>query len=68
MRHTEGGVELDMHEYVSNSFGTINGGMLGLLVTAAEDATGGVGSDLTLRYVGQTKVGPGARPSHGDPA
>ena len=59
MRHTEGGAVLDMHEYVSNSFGTINGGVLGFLVTAAaEDATGGVGSDVTLRYVGQTKVGP----------
>jgi len=59
LRHTEGGVELDRHEYVFNSFGTINGGVLGFLVTAAaEDATGMIGSDLTLRYLGQTKVGP----------
>jgi acyl-coenzyme A thioesterase PaaI-like protein len=59
LRVTGDGVELDRHDYVRNSFGTINGGVMGLLVTAAaEAATGGVGSDLTLRYHGQTKVGP----------
>lgn len=53
------GVELDNIDYVRNSFGTINGGVLGFLVSAAaEAATGQVATDLTLRYSGQTKVGP----------
>lgn len=59
MRPIDGGVELDKHPYVGNSFGTINGGVLGFLVTAAaERVAGGVGTGLTLRYHGQTKAGP----------
>lgn len=55
-----GGVELARSDYVRNSFGTINGGVMGFLVCAAaeEAAPGFVASDLLLRYVGQTKVGP----------
>jgi uncharacterized protein (TIGR00369 family) len=59
LRVAHGGVELDNHDYVQNSFGTINGGVMGFLVSAAaEEATGFVATDLTLRYLGQTKVGP----------
>ncbi|MCU1484514.1 MAG: hypothetical protein JWN67_1260 [Actinomycetia bacterium] len=59
LRAAHGGVELDRTDYVRNSFGTINGGVLGFLVAAAaEDATGLVAADLVLRYLGQTKVGP----------
>jgi acyl-coenzyme A thioesterase PaaI-like protein len=55
----DGGVELARTDYVRNSFGTINGGVMGFLVcAAAEEATGLVAADLLLRYVGQTKVGP----------
>jgi acyl-coenzyme A thioesterase PaaI-like protein len=53
------GAELDRTDYVRNSFGTINGGVLGFLVcAAAEEVSGLVAADLVLRYVGQTKVGP----------
>jgi acyl-coenzyme A thioesterase PaaI-like protein len=59
LRVADGGVELDRTDYVRNSFGTINGGVLGFLVSAAaEEATGFVAADLVLRYLGQTKVGP----------
>lgn len=59
LRSTHGGIELDRADYVSNSFGTINGGVLGFLVAAAaEEATGLTTADVALRYLGQTKVGP----------
>ena len=59
LRPTDDGAELDNVPYVSNSFGTINGGVLGFLVSAAaEQVTGQRASDLVLRYLGQTKVGP----------
>lgn len=59
IRVVDGGAELDRTDYVRNSFGTINGGVLGFLVAAAaEHATGLVAADLVLRYLGQTKVGP----------
>lgn len=59
LRVAHGGIELDNVDYVQNSFGTINGGVLGFLVSAAaEEATGQVATDLTLRYSGQAKVGP----------
>jgi acyl-coenzyme A thioesterase PaaI-like protein len=55
----DGAAVLHNHDYVRNSFGSINGGVLGIVVVAAaEDATGMIAADLTLRYVGQTKVGP----------
>lgn len=59
LRAADGVAELDRQDYVSNSFGTINGGIMGFLVSAAaESATGRTATDLTLRYLGQTKVGP----------
>jgi acyl-coenzyme A thioesterase PaaI-like protein len=59
LRSVHGGIELDRTDYVGNSFGTINGGVLGFLVAAAaEEVTGLVAADLVLRYLGQTKVGP----------
>lgn len=59
LRVGHGGVELDRTDYVCNSFGTIQGGVLGFLVAAAaEAATGLVTADLVLRYLDQTKVGP----------
>jgi acyl-coenzyme A thioesterase PaaI-like protein len=59
LRSVDGAVELERSEYVRNSFRTINGGVMGFLVVrAAEDLSGMVGSDLVLRYLGQTKVGP----------
>ncbi len=59
LRVGDGAAVLHNHEYVRNSFGSINGGVLGIVVAAAaEDATGMIAADLTLRYVGQTKVGP----------
>lgn len=58
LREVPGGVALDRSDYVRNSFGTINGGVLGFLVAAAaEQATDLVAADLILRYVGQTKIG-----------
>ena len=59
LRVVDGGVELARSDYVRNSFGTINGGVLGFLCSAAvEEVTGLVPADLELRYLGQTKVGP----------
>jgi acyl-coenzyme A thioesterase PaaI-like protein len=59
LRVGDGEAVLHNHEYVRNSFGSINGGVLGIVVVAAaEDATGLLAADVTLRYVGQTKVGP----------
>jgi len=59
LRAADGVAVLDRHDYVGNSFGTINGGIMGFLVAAAaESAAGGVAADVTLRYLGQTKVGP----------
>lgn len=59
LRVVGGAVELDATEYVSNSFGSLNGGVLGFVVAAAaEAATAWPAVDVTLRYVGQTKAGP----------
>jgi acyl-coenzyme A thioesterase PaaI-like protein len=59
LRVRGGTAELDRTDYVRNSFGAINGGCLGFLVAAvAESATGWTAADVTLRYLGQTKVGP----------
>jgi acyl-coenzyme A thioesterase PaaI-like protein len=58
LRVVDGGIDLELGDYVRNSFGTIHGGALAFLVTAAaEGATGMVGADLLLRYLGQTAVG-----------
>jgi acyl-coenzyme A thioesterase PaaI-like protein len=56
-----GVVELIKSPYVTNSFGTVNGGTTGILVCAgAESAVGGgfVARDVEVRYVGQAGVGP----------
>jgi acyl-coenzyme A thioesterase PaaI-like protein len=59
MRVTADTAELDQSDYVGNSFGTINGGALGFLVAAAAEAViGETAADVTIRYLGQTKVGP----------
>ncbi|HEY1636417.1 MAG TPA: hypothetical protein VGF64_16785 [Acidimicrobiales bacterium] len=59
MRVTADAAELDQSDYVGNSFGTINGGALGFLVAAAAEAViGETATDITIRYLDQTKVGP----------
>lgn len=54
------GVEIDHSEYVRNSFGTINGGVLGAVFQAAAEAArpGLVATDLQIHYLAQVKVGP----------
>lgn len=59
LRLERGTAELERSDYVGNSFGTINGGVLGFVVAgAAESATARTATDVTLRYLDQTKVGP----------
>jgi len=56
-----GAVELEKTPYVTNSFGTINGGTTGILMCAgAESALAGefVAMDIEARYVGQAADGP----------
>lgn len=56
-----GTVELQKTPYVTNSFGTINGGTTGILLCAgAESALGGgfVAADVEARYIGQAAEGP----------
>jgi acyl-coenzyme A thioesterase PaaI-like protein len=55
-----GVVELHNHEYVRNSFGTINGGVWGIVVEAAAHAAvpGMVATDAQIHYLSQAKVGP----------
>jgi len=59
-----GAVELDKTEYVSNSFGTVNGGVLGMAVQAAAEtcleAAGHpfVATDAQVHYLAQTEAGP----------
>ena len=56
-----GAVQLEKSPYVTNSFGTINGGTTGILLCAgAESALGGefVATDIEVRYVGQAADGP----------
>lgn len=55
-----GVVELKNHDYVVNSFGTINGGVLGIVFqTAAEAAVPElVATDIQIHYLRQTEVGP----------
>lgn len=57
----EGGVvEIAQHEYVKNSFGTINGGVLGAVFQAAAEAMrpGLVATDLQVHYLSQVRTGP----------
>ncbi|MFN8026084.1 MAG: hotdog domain-containing protein [Acidimicrobiia bacterium] len=55
-----GVVELDQTPYVSNSFGTINGGVLGMVFQGAAEAAhpGMVAVDAQIHYLAQSKVGP----------
>jgi acyl-coenzyme A thioesterase PaaI-like protein len=60
-----GVVEIDKHDYVRNSFGTINGGVICMVFEAAAEvaarAAGGVPyvvADLAVHYLAQTKAGP----------
>ena len=59
--HAPGIIELAKTPYVTNSFGTINGGTTGILLCAgAESALGGdfVATDVEVRYTGQAAEGP----------
>jgi acyl-coenzyme A thioesterase PaaI-like protein len=55
-----GVVELDQTPYVANSFGTINGGVLGMVFEGAAEAAhpGFVAVDAQIHYLAQSKVGP----------
>lgn len=55
-----GTAELEVNDYVRNSFGAINGGALGLLFQAAAEAAvpGSVAVDLQVHYLAQATVGP----------
>ncbi len=58
---SDGVIELEKSAYVTNSFGTINGGTTGILICAgAESAVGNgfVAVDVDVRYIGQAKTGP----------
>lgn len=58
-------VECDKTDYVRNSFGTINGGVVGVILEAAAERLAGhaagrtlVARDLQVHYLAQTEVGP----------
>jgi uncharacterized protein (TIGR00369 family) len=60
-----GVVEIDKHDYVRNSFGTINGGAICMVFEAAAEhaarAAGAaqyVAADLAVHYLSQTRTGP----------
>lgn len=55
-----GVVELHKSDYVRNSFGTINGGVFGLVFEGAAEAAipGLVATDVQIHYLAQAKVGP----------
>jgi acyl-coenzyme A thioesterase PaaI-like protein len=60
-----GVVEVDKHDYVRNSFGTINGGVICMIFEAAAEqaarATTGLhyeAADLLVHYLSQTRTGP----------
>jgi acyl-coenzyme A thioesterase PaaI-like protein len=55
-----GVVEIERTDYVRNSFGTINGGVLGAVFQAAAEAMrpGLVATDLQVHYLSQVQAGP----------
>jgi uncharacterized protein (TIGR00369 family) len=55
-----GTVEIPHDDYVTNSFGTINGGVLGVLFQAAAEAAvpDMVATDLQIHYLRQARSGP----------
>ena len=58
---TPGVIELIKTPYVTNSFGTVNGGTTGIMIcAAAESVLAGeyIATDIEVRYVGQAPDGP----------
>ncbi|MCD9623969.1 hypothetical protein [Rhabdothermincola salaria] len=57
---SRGVVEIAHHDYVRNSFGTINGGVLGAVFQAAAEAMcpGLVATDVQIHYLSQVRTGP----------
>ena len=56
-----GVVELEKSAYVTNSFGTVNGGTTGITICAGAESAIGDGFnavDVDVRYIGQAKQGP----------
>jgi acyl-coenzyme A thioesterase PaaI-like protein len=55
-----GVVEVDASEYIRNSFGAINGGVLGMVAQAAAETTRPelVATDAHIHYLSQAKTGP----------
>jgi uncharacterized protein (TIGR00369 family) len=60
-----GVVEIEKHDYVRNSFGTINGGVICMVFEAAAEIAARATSDrpyvvadLAVHYLAQTKAGP----------
>ena len=55
-----GVVEIAHHDYVRNSFGTINGGVLGAVFQAAAEAVRPalVATDVQIHYLSQVRTGP----------
>ena len=59
--HGDGVVELSVHEYVQNSFGAVNGGVLALLVEQAAlgvSPPGSVTTDVEIHFLRQARRGP----------
>lgn len=57
----DGRLELSVHDYVQNSFGAVNGGVLGLVVEQAALAVappGSVATDVEIHYLRQARRGP----------
>ena len=64
-----GVIELHRSEYVRNSFGAINGGVLGLVFQGAAEAAlpGHVATDLQIHYLAAGEGGPGPDDRRGPP-
>lgn len=57
----DGRLELSVHDYVQNSFGAVNGGVLALLAEQAAlavSAPGSVTTDVEIHYLRQARRGP----------
>jgi uncharacterized protein (TIGR00369 family) len=57
---TTGQLELERTQYVANSIGTINGGVLAVLVEVASEAMcpSMAATDMQIHFLSQVKVGP----------
>jgi acyl-coenzyme A thioesterase PaaI-like protein len=53
-------VQVDLRPYVTNSIGTINGGVLAIMIERAAEAMrpGHVATDLQIHYLAQIRTGP----------